>query len=275
MFPNPFTNSNEKAYFDSIKKRESISDDAFYRDYYANTDVTLNTCARVRRVLCEQLRMCNTLPNDNVAIVSDVDIGEVCFELAEEFAVTFSSADINEIDSTVDSLVQLTQRQLQRIGGQHGFSPKETVGVVAPYESPATGTSSVSTPITDAIVRRLIDGTDTETLTFYDVSDCQIYGRKHLRQLSGTLAADAASVGCVPTVYQSVLWFCLVFVPVWPIGTYYIMPCVKCDDPDGDADQYRAVRANWDTAQVLVHYLPFAVHFIVVAAGLVAWCWRT
>ena len=81
MFDNLFTNSNEKAHFDSIAKREAVSDDDFYRDRYADTDVTLDTCARVRRVLCEQLRMCNTLPDDNVAnIFKDLGIGEVCFE---------------------------------------------------------------------------------------------------------------------------------------------------------------------------------------------------
>ena len=140
-----------------------------------------------------------------------------------------------------------------------------------PYESPTTQPLLVDEPITDAVVRRLIDGTNTETLVFYDVSDCQIYGRKHRRKLSGALAAEAESVGCVPTVYQSVLWFCLVFVPVWPLGTYFIMPCSVCDDPDGDADQYRGVRAKWDTSQVTLHYWALAAQVLVVAFGLRYW----
>ena len=113
MFRNLFSNTNESEYFYSLAKRKSVSDEAFYRDYYSNTYVSIDTCVRVRRVLCEQLRMCNTLPHDNVAIVfDDVGIGEICFELGEEFGVTFSNADINEIDGTVDSLVRLTHRQL-------------------------------------------------------------------------------------------------------------------------------------------------------------------
>lgn len=118
MFDNLFTNSNEKAYFDSIAKREVVTDDSLYRDRYKDSDVTRDTCARVRRVLCEQLRMCNTLPRDNVATVfSDVCIGEVCFEIGEEFGISFSDSDVHKIDGTVDSLIRLTQRQLERRGG--------------------------------------------------------------------------------------------------------------------------------------------------------------
>ena len=113
MFRNLFTSSNEREYFDLVAKRPAITDDEFHVTHYQNTDITLDTCTRVRRVLCEQLRMCNTLPHDNVAVVyDDVDIAEVCFEIAEEFGVTFVDSDFHEIDGTVDSLIRLTQRQL-------------------------------------------------------------------------------------------------------------------------------------------------------------------
>ena len=151
--------------------------------------------------------------------------------------------------------------------------PDEIIGVANLYESPTTETSLVDPPITDAIVRRLIDGTDTEKLVFYDVSDCQFYGRKHRRKLTGTLAAEAESAGCVPTVYQSVLWFCLVFVPVWPLGTYFIIPCDECDDPDGDADQYRGIRAKRDMSQVVIHSWPLVAHILVVYFAIWYW-WR-
>ena len=150
--------------------------------------------------------------------------------------------------------------------------PDEIIGVANPYESPTTESDPPAPPITDGIVRRLIDGADTETLAFYDVSDCQIYGSKHKRKLSGALATDAESAGCVPIVYQSVLWFCLVFIPVWPLGTYFIIPRAECDEPDGDADQYRGIRAQWDSSQVIVHYWALAAHVLAIVA-LVVWCW--
>ena len=105
--------SNEQAYFARIANRDIISDDVFYREYYSHSNVTLDTCVRIRRVLCEQLRMCNSLPHDNVAsIFEDVDIGEVCFEIAEEFNVKFSEKQIQTTNGTVDSLIRMTQKRI-------------------------------------------------------------------------------------------------------------------------------------------------------------------
>ena len=74
-------------------------------------------------------------------------------------------------------------------------------------------------PINDAIVRQLLHGPDTEALAFYDVSDCHLHGRKHRRKLSGELASNSRSAEAdEPNVYQAVLWFCVVYVPVWPLG---------------------------------------------------------
>ena len=140
-----------------------------------------------------------------------------------------------------------------------------------PYEPPTTETSTADPPITDAVVRRLIDGTDTETLAFYDVSDCQIYGRKHRRPLSGQLANDAKSVGCAPTVYQTILWFCIVYIPVWPLGTYIVMPFAEYDESHDDAVRYRGVRASLDTGQIASHYLVLAS--LVAVAMVAVWCW--
>jgi hypothetical protein len=143
--------------------------------------------------------------------------------------------------------------------------------VANPYESPTTETSLIDPPITDAVVRRLIDGTDTETLAFYDVSDCQIYGAKHRRNLTGSLVNDAEAAGCEPTAYQTILWFCLVYMPVWPLGTCFVMPCIECDDPDGDAEQYRGVRAKWDNGQIARRYIVMAT--LLAAAGFAVWYW--
>ena len=144
-------------------------------------------------------------------------------------------------------------------------------GVTKPFESPAAEKPLVAPPITDAIVRRLIDDTDTEPLVFYDVSDCQIYGHKHRRKLSGALASEAQSAGCVPVVYQGVLWFCFVFVPVWPLGTYFIMPCAECDAPLDDAERFRGIRAKWDLAQVVTHYWVLAAHVLVAGLCVKGW----
>ena len=113
------------------------------------------------------------------------------------------------------------------------------------------GASAPAGPISDADVTRLISGKEIETVAFYDVSDQQIYGRKHLRRLTGDYAERASLAGCEPVVYQTVLWWCLVYIPVRPLAIYLVMPCLECDDPDGDADQYRVLRVEWDSGTVI------------------------
>jgi len=63
--------------------------------------------------------------------------------------------------------------------------------------------------------------------------------------------------------------------PVKPLGTHLVLPRRECDDPDGDADQYRAVELPMDWGQVRRQ---FAVAFIVAFAligglilGVVVW----
>lgn len=104
------TTASERSYFDACSDRETLSDTDFHQRFYRDSDVTLETCAGVRRVLCEQLRMCNTLPADNVAdVFDDVDIAEVCFDIGEVFGVMFTDAMFQRIDGTVDSLIRATQ----------------------------------------------------------------------------------------------------------------------------------------------------------------------
>lgn len=144
-------------------------------------------------------------------------------------------------------------------------------GVANPYESPTTSGVPVETPISDAIVRRLIDGIGIEVLAFYDVSDCQIYGRKYRRLLSGVLASDAESAGCAPTVYQAIHWICLAFIPVWPLGTFVVMPFAEYDDLEDEAVRYRAIRTAWDSGQVAIHYAAMLVPMLT--AGVLVWQW--
>jgi len=111
-----------------------------------------------------------------------------------------------------------------------------------------------TTTIGDDLVQRLINRDGTESLAFYDLSDCQLYGRRFKRRLTGTLASAAQSAGCIPIVYQAIHWFCLVYMPVWPLGTYVVMPELECDDPDGDAEQYRGIRIPSDGGQIAFQY---------------------
>lgn len=143
-----------------------------------------------------------------------------------------------------------------------------------PYESPKSHSKSQPSVLDSAIVERLITADGTEDLVFYDVSDHQLYGRKHRQKLTGDIARRASDAGCDAIVYQTVLWWCFVFIPIIPLGVYAVIPRLDCDDPDSDADQYRGIRVEWDWVQIAGQYA--IVLIAITSIGLLAyWWWST
>lgn len=137
-----------------------------------------------------------------------------------------------------------------------------------PYRSPNAELLPLVTEITDGMVEQLIENRDTIKLAFYDVSDCQLYGHKNGRFLTGELAEKAAAAGVEPSVFQAVHWWCLVYIPIVPLGTFVVMQDEECDDPDGDADQYRCIPVAIDPGQIVTHYVGAALG-IAAVAGLI------
>lgn len=117
------------------------------------------------------------------------------------------------------------------------------------------------------MVRELIAGDNTETIVLYYVSGMQIYGIKSPRRFGGELAESAIAADCEPFVFQTVLWWCFVFVPVFPKGTYVVLPCVESDDRD--ADLYRAIRIATDYAQIAFHYT--IVFVLMIPVWVAVW----
>jgi hypothetical protein len=144
-----------------------------------------------------------------------------------------------------------------------------------PYAAPALIAGRHPEAIDASVIERLVTGSGTEDLVVYDVSDHQLYGQKHRQLLSGDAARRAAEAGFDGKVYQSVLWWCLVVIPVFPLGVYAVIPKTICDDPDGDADQYRVVRLQWDYRQVVFQYcLVFGVLLPIVFIAC-RWSWTS
>ncbi len=142
---------------------------------------------------------------------------------------------------------------------------------MVPYDPPTSNNASNSGDIGLEIIERLIEGDGTRDLAFYDVSDHQLYGRKHHRRLTGDTAKRAADAGCDAIVYQSVLWWCFVFIPIVPLGVFAVIPKLECDDPDGDADQYRGIPIDWDWRQIGLQYA--IVTLATLSISGVAWLW--
>ena len=106
-----FAGSAEREYRQLCKTRPNLTDQEFYDAFYRGTDIPIETCTRIRRVLKTQLRMANVRPDDNVAtIFDDIDVGETCFEIGEEFELKFPDNIIDNIDGTIDSLIRATER---------------------------------------------------------------------------------------------------------------------------------------------------------------------
>ncbi|TWU01013.1 hypothetical protein Pla52n_43840 [Stieleria varia] len=142
-----------------------------------------------------------------------------------------------------------------------------------PYDSPKSNDAIYPDEISPAIVERLIAGSETDSLVFYGVSDHQLYGRKNRIRLSGDVAKLAEDAGYDPIVYQSVLWRCLVFIPVVPLGVFAVIPKLECDDdPDRDADQYRGIRMAWDWSQIRIQYgVVFGTALLLAAIACRLW----
>jgi hypothetical protein len=140
-----------------------------------------------------------------------------------------------------------------------------------PYDPPKSNSTPRSGDIDADIIERLIDGNGTQNLAFYDVSDHQLYGRKKRRRLTGEIAKRAADARCDTIVYQSVLWWCFVFIPIVPLGVYAVIPKLECDDPDGDADQYRGIQIDWDWRQIAIQYAIVGLATLLI--GGVVWLW--
>lgn len=141
-----------------------------------------------------------------------------------------------------------------------------------PYDSPKSKDAIAPHAISPAIVERLIAGIETEDLVFNDVSDHQLYGRKNRIRLTGEAAKLAEDAGCDSIVYQSVLWWCLVFIPLVPLGVFAVIPKLKCDDPDGDVDQYRGIRMAWDWNQIGIQYgVVFGTALLLAAIAYRLW----
>lgn len=104
-----FANRLDSRQVREVNGRPRLSEDDFHREYYSRTDVSPDTCAGVRCIILEQLRLRETRPSDNIAVLSDIDIGEILMEIGEEFSVEFTEDTICELDGTLDSLIRATQ----------------------------------------------------------------------------------------------------------------------------------------------------------------------
>ncbi len=114
-----FANKAEREFRQLCKTRPNQTDQAFYDAFYRTSEISFDTCARVRKVLNTQLSMSNVRPDDNVTtIFDDLDLRDICLELGDEFGLKFPDNIVNNMDGTVDSLIRATERLRTQSGNR-------------------------------------------------------------------------------------------------------------------------------------------------------------
>ncbi len=103
----------------------------------------------------------------------------------------------------------------------------------------------------DDLVDRLLDNAYSHHVISSDVDDVNLYGSKHKRRVTGGAVNRLIQSGLEPEVYQAVNWWCLVFVPLLPLGTYAVADFTDTV-PDGD-DHSRSFRVRMDWSQAILH----------------------
>lgn len=102
------------------------------------------------------------------------------------------------------------------------------------------------------LLSQLIAGDSTEEFVVYDVSDRQVYGCKHKSKLKFSLAKLAVASGYIPVAYQAIHWWCFVYIPVVPLGTYVVLD--RIGNEESDAEICRGIRIQMDWNQALHHW---------------------
>jgi hypothetical protein len=143
--------------------------------------------------------------------------------------------------------------------------------VANPYESPVSNDEPTDSPITPELLRQLLAGEGTRELIIGDVSDIQLYGKKHCLRLKGAMATQAEQAGLEPEVYQAALWWTLVGIPVWPQTTCLVLAQKETAKKLAlDDDRFRILPIARDHGQIRRHYRNAAV-VLVVSIALISW----
>ncbi|QDU25299.1 hypothetical protein ETAA8_03630 [Anatilimnocola aggregata] len=145
-----------------------------------------------------------------------------------------------------------------------------------PYESPVSASEApAESPITDALIVRMIAGEETREVLIEDVSDVLLYGRKHSCKLTGSVAQTAMEAGFEPVAYQSVLWWCVISCPLIPLSTCIVLTRTDVGDVGGEA--YRVLPIARDSSQIATHFaftLGFLLGAMILLPALIWLGWR-
>jgi len=103
----------------------------------------------------------------------------------------------------------------------------------------------------DELARRILEERESPR-SRWDFS--AIIGSRFRRKLQGVEADRLVDSGLVPEVYQGIRWWCLLFIPLVPIGTCAVADYKQIDRPFSD-DHSRSFPVAMDWFQTGVHVM--------------------
>ena len=91
-----------------LAERESLDDTEFFKQFYANTDISAHLVRRLRSIYCKQLgiEVGKLRPLDHHPMLAELDSTELMEEIESEFGVSISDKDAEAMDGSFDSIVR-------------------------------------------------------------------------------------------------------------------------------------------------------------------------
>lgn len=105
----------ERAKWAEMRQRPMLSDDEFYKRFYADSGVVRQIPIRLRLVYATQLGMDRVLPGDKaIEFDSELDLADLLAVVEETFNVKLSDEETLKLDGSFDSIVRLVASKQTR-----------------------------------------------------------------------------------------------------------------------------------------------------------------
>jgi hypothetical protein len=97
----------------AIRERPLLSDDDFYERFYTGSGISPHIPRRLRKIYAAQLGMDRVWPEDNATYFDgELDLADLLIDVADEFGVHFTEAEVEQMTGSFDSIVQCLARKI-------------------------------------------------------------------------------------------------------------------------------------------------------------------
>jgi len=103
----PLPSAEERKPRRTVRQRPLLSDDEFHDRFYRNTEVPSHISIRLRKIYAIQLGLDRVRPDDKATdFDGEIDLADLFIDVADEFGVHFTEAEVDQMDGSFDSIVK-------------------------------------------------------------------------------------------------------------------------------------------------------------------------